>query len=295
LLSAFGCGPRVVDVADEANVGSSSSTPATASSSAGATSSTSSSDGVTSTVSETGTTVSTDSSETGNESPTCFVLQNYDLGTDGKCDVEPPPPGDPCTTFQDTCPPGEKCNGSGECVEVVTRPAQLGEPCIELSPGMDDCDRGMTCTGGTCLANARCSLEWPHCDDPDARATDGRICSPGCDLLDPQCQPHAICRALNYAAVCSAGDYGLGEPGDDCIVGGGCRMGTVCYGDASAVHQHAPERVPGCTDRFRCCAELCRLSDGACSQPGAVCTSLSTMPEYFQACFGDAGVCLLPE
>jgi hypothetical protein len=302
----MGCGPRT-DTSTSVSTAGADTGPSTASTlDPSATASASDTTGVSATVgsasdSSAGTTGT--EADSGDEVPECLVLQNYDLGADGECDVvnEGPPGG--CTPYNDECPPTQKCNEYQECQSVVAKPRQLYESCMDLGLGLDDCDRGLTCRSGACYANCICSHNQPYCEADDTRcmvnATSTGSCLPTCDLLEPSCPTGAACVAWNYAAVCApSASQGNGAPGLECP-SDGCAAGSVCYGDPAGAQQHLPSRIPGCGDRddgvlHRCCAEVCRLPDGVCSQAGAVCTAIPLESEFL-GCFGDAGVCLSPD
>lgn len=229
--------------------------------------------------------------------PLTFLV-NVDLGSDGECDhVSVPSASEECTTFNDTCPEGKKCNRYGRCFRVADAPGALFESCSSEVSGDDDCDRGLTCLSGICYANCTCSASAPHCDDP-AGLCWATPCLPACDPFQPDCPGEEVCGYTPFGFFCAQGPVKtfvqLGEPCDLSISNCADARGVAaeCYGAGNG--QFPPSRVPGCTDDFACCAELCRLSEGACSQPGATCVVLSDMPGVPE-CLGDVGVCLLPE
>lgn len=246
-----------------------------------------------------------DSTTSDPSSSWCLSYFNLDLGIDGVCDeVSGVWGANDCTTWYDECPRDMKCDFSGTCVAVPVRPRQMYEACTEGGESPDECDRGLHCRQGVCLGFCQCNEEAPHCADPNSQClglSTSRVCYPECDLLDPTCPLNYGCAAAwGVGAFCiPVLGVGSGPPGTSCDGFEDCAPGTACYGDAlqdlpSSPTEHSQTRIPGCTSDFKCCAELCQLPDGSCSQPGAICT-VFTADETKVPCFGfDTGVCLLP-
>jgi hypothetical protein len=241
----------------------------------------------------------TDADATGGNPAFCpSYLGSVDLGAGGECgQVAAPDPGKSCTTFNDTCPADRKCTTDGECAVIAPAPQGLYEACAEDELGHDNCDRGLRCYGGVCLMNCRCSPETPHCD-VHGTSCFGTRCVPGCDPFHPSCPGDLFCGFTNLGFRCllSPGPETAGTLGDPCEVDAECAgspvPATMCFG--SIPGSYPADRVPGCTDPYRCCMELCHFSDGNCSQPEAVCTPFYPEPELAD-CFGDIGGCMLPE
>lgn len=223
-------------------------------------------------------------------------LGSIDLGSDGECAwVEPPQNGE-CTLFNDTCADGYKCTALGECVELAFDPAGLYESCTQDESYQDDCERGLHCYGDVCVMNCQCSIAEPHCAlEETACIASG--CLPPCDPFHPECPGNLVCDFTFLGFRClSSGPPSPGTLGDPCQTGQQCLGALVpaatCFGDIPA--SYPASRVPGCTDDYGCCMELCHLSDGVCSRPDAVCLPLYEYPEIAD-CFGDIGGCLLPQ
>ncbi len=229
------------------------------------------------------------------DAPYCpHFYGSIDLGADGECMEHQIPDGE-CTIFEDTCPPGLKCNVYGDCVAVEPDARGLYEPCTESEPGYDDCARTMRCQGGTCVANCRCSLAEPHCDE-EMTSCLGSACLPPCDPFKPDCPGDLLCTFWYLGFHCNiSGTPSNGTLGDPCSTEQDCLgapVPAICFGSYPA--SYPASRVPGCTDPYQCCMELCHFSDGKCSQPEAVCSPFYDDP-YTNECFGDIGGCMLPE
>ena len=160
----------------------------------------------------------------------------------------------------------------------------------------DDCERGLHCFGGICVMNCQCSIVEPHCA-LEGTSCFASACLAPCDPFNPECPGGFQCQFTYLGFLCHApsdpGSAGLGDPcmhNDDCL--GAPVAAAQCFGYFNA--SYPASRVPGCTDDYGCCMELCHLSDGVCSRPDAVCLPLYEYPEIAD-CFGDIGGCLLPQ
>lgn len=254
---------------------------------------------------------SSDTSAGSDESSSACVpaLYNKDLGADGVCDhIDGQIGRSECTTWLDLCPDGMKCfdlNDSpsgGYCGEIVQPVAPAYGPCTtDLVSETDDCDRGYSCEAGVCQPRATCSKIAPHCDEAtSAWAGYSNICTSACRLLDPICPQNFRCYWSVIGGLCGpegrgSGDADVGERCDhnfDCAPVG--LFGAICYGNIEGLPpiEHDPLRIPGCTGE-RCCAEICEIPDGACSDPSAECTPIGIDAQSNQ-CADGAGVCLLP-
>lgn len=235
---------------------------------------------------------------------------NKDLGSDGLCDERGGNPWNTgeCDTWNDDCPPGMKCQaprrmGPATCVELPEQPVDIYGACEWDEAGLaDDCDRSRICVEGICLGACQCSLDWRHCEDPNAVCAVETLdlpayCRPLCDILDPQC-PAALseCDGNATGFTCRKPGAGPGEQqvGEDCPVPQ-CAEGLYCLTVWDELGWHEPERVPGCdSDSQFCCVETCSRTTGGCSDPATECSPFGKIPSQVD-CTGDAGVCLLPE
>jgi hypothetical protein len=254
-----------------------------------------------------------DSSSSGGWEPECLpTLRNVDLGSDGECDgVDGQFGRSECTTWLDLCPAGMKCYdvddspSGGHCGSIVDPVVPPYGACVvDVQTETDDCDRSYSCEVGICQPRATCSKESPHCEDPgSAWGGYSNICAPACSLLDPECPPGLRCYWSIVGGLCGPASEGQGDiaVGDSCDHHFDCaefgELGALCYGDRHLPDapplQYDASRIPGCA-AVQCCAEICALPNGVCSDPAAVCTTIG-IDAATSACADGAGVCLLPE
>jgi hypothetical protein len=213
---------------------------------------------------------------------------------------------DPCDSFAQDCPEGEKCvpyASSGgtwddqKCVPVLGDHA-AGEPCTYAGPveSTDDCDATSWCfdtegTGeGICHAFCMGTADTPECPPMTTCTISGsgvvNICLPTCDPLLQDCDDGTGCYWTNVAFNCIfiAGDGIL--PGQPCGFINDCAPGNMCI-DGST--------LPECAEPA-CCTSFCdvTLGDAQCDVlPGTVCVPFfeeGLAPEGYE----HIGVCTLP-
>jgi hypothetical protein len=213
--------------------------------------------------------------------------------------------GDPCDTFAQDCPEGEKCvpyASSGDvwddskCVPVLGDQA-MGEPCTYdgAAEGTDDCDATSLCWGvdendqGTCHAFCMGTPDTPECPPMTECSVSGsgviNLCLPNCDPLLQDCNEGAGCYWANVTFNCIftvREGIPIGEPCgyiNDCVPGSMCVDGSV---------------LPDCAGSA-CCTSFCdvTLGDAQCDVlPGTVCVAFfeeGLAPEGYE----DVGVCAL--
>ncbi|WAS95639.1 hypothetical protein [Nannocystis punicea] len=214
------------------------------------------------------------------------------------------PPPTACDAWNDTCPPGQKCQpgalprGPG-CVDIVQNPDQIGDPCDAGEP-IDSCDKGAICLGqigdGQCLALCEGTPDAATCADAcspcfvDALDTYG-TCKALCDPRAPACLGGASCRTLTHAPYffCIPNDASV-PPGMPCMSEPACQQGSAC------IHK---DFLPSCAGDF-CCAPVCdQAGPDTCDAalPGTVCNPWPQWnPEFNEACLLDGlGLCGAPQ
>jgi hypothetical protein len=238
--------------------------------------------------------------------------------TGGETTIDAPDAGganQPCDTFAQDCPLGEKCMpwadggatwNANKCMPVAAHPHEPGDGCTALgggTSGLDDCASASMCwdvdletNTGTCVAFCTGSLEMPVCDDAATTcivANGGvlAVCLPTCDPLaqncpdaDDGCYPAGDAFACAPDASDSEGSYG-----DPCEFINVCDPGLVCTDG---------DRVPACASTA-CCSQLCDLSQ---PNPAAQCSGEAQGQDcipWFEPAeapvgFEDVGLCALP-
>jgi hypothetical protein len=217
-----------------------------------------------------------------------------------------------CDTFQQDCPPGEKCtsyanDGGGswnahKCTSVAPDPDQVGEPCtVEggSTTGVDSCDLGSMCwfvdentLMGTCVAFCTGSPNAPICpaDTSCINSNDGELalCLPTCDPLLQDCaQGLCIGNSTGNNFVCVFDGSGAeGQLFDPCQFLNACDPGLACLNPEAA--SECDPNEPGC------CLPFCDLSlPPGCPGAMQVCTPWFGMdvppPEYM-----NVGFCSVP-
>jgi hypothetical protein len=218
-----------------------------------------------------------------------------------------------CDTFQQNCPPGQKCNwyaddgGSSwnntKCVPVMEDPAQVDEECFVVDnavSGIDNCDVGLICWDayeeniGHCVSYCTGSLEDMTCPPGLLCAAYGdgfSICLGDCDPLLQDCDPSDVCIFNTAQEVFLCVLDGSGDEGqihDPCEFANSCDAGNVCL-DPSAAMECDPQE-PGC------CEPLCDITlPNTCQGQGQQCIPYfeegQAPPEFGNE---NVGFCSLP-
>jgi hypothetical protein len=215
--------------------------------------------------------------------PTGDCLQGAPDGTSFHC----LPPDEPCSTWEQDCPEGEKCmpwagdGGSNwtwtRCSPISDTPGQLGESCsVEGSnvSGIDTCDLGLMCWGvdpqtltGECAAMCTGDPSAPVCpaDHSCSITNDGvlNLCLLDCDPIAMDC-PTDQCVPIDDAFGCvpSSGEQLPGEP---------CEQLAECISGAACI---PADNVPDCAGANGCCSDFCDLASPDPTLdclPGQVC------------------------
>ncbi|KIG18460.1 hypothetical protein DB30_00745 [Enhygromyxa salina] len=214
---------------------------------------------------------------------------------------------EPCDTFAQDCPDGEKCvpyspHGSGwdahKCVPIMGDQAP-GEPCIShgIVEATDDCDGTSFCWDvqdvdgqpvGTCAAFCTGSPDDPQCPPGSSCLISGdstiSLCIFGCDPTLQDCDVGQACYWTNNGFNCmfTTDDAPAGQPCNfvnDCAAGLGCT---------------SADALPAC-EAGACCTPFCDidLGDAQCDAvPGTSCVP------FFEADpipgLEHVGVCISP-
>jgi len=213
-----------------------------------------------------------------------------------------------CDTFDDDCPPGQKCmpyNNDGgaswnatKCFDIMGTGTH-GDPCTVFESavsGRDDCAARHMCWDvdpetlkGGCIAFCDGSSESPSCA-PEMTScvipSEGvlNLCLPSCDLLIQDCPEGQGCYVINDSTSCAPvsvpPDQGLA--GDNCEFVNSCQPGLMCLDGAL---------WPECEMSSGCCAPVCDLSEPECLEPGTECVAVLENPAPWMEHYG---VCALP-
>jgi hypothetical protein len=172
----------------------------------------------------------------------------------------------PCNIVEQDCPTGQQCSRYRECVEEVTNPAGLGEPCeVPLEyEGPRTCAGGLACVGssggqGVCMQ----LCAFGGCPEGMVCNGWGSVCAQSCDPLAQDCPPgHACVFDPEGGSGClPVGDVGVMQ---SCrIFDLDCAPGLSCTWDKS---------VEGCLGFIEgvgptgCCAPYCdpSMPDAGC-------------------------------
>jgi len=247
---------------------------------AGTTSQTVSSSNTTGSASSTDATISVESTTSGSS-----TAGEQTHGQGFITDPDGGPPGIECSTIEQDCPRGEKCNAwandggsawlAAKCFPIAPDPDGVDEPCtVEGNgvSGIDSCDLGSICWDvdgrtleGTCVPYCTGSSSVPVCDDPGRHcqiAARGvlALCMPTCNPLDPQtCPEGAGCYPLDDRFVCAPDASGpSGGLFEGCEFINACDPGLACIN---------PRLSPMCpASAGGCCLPFCDLSAPACPE-----------------------------
>lgn len=220
-------------------------------------------------------------SDTGSVPGDACVENHY-----GEACPRPQGSGGSCTTWSDDCSLGSKCTvgpdtGSPlfECLGVAPRPKALYEACSTFpdweSTGIyDDCDRGLMCYRGSCIALATCSEDFPMCSDPESLVVSSHgvgYCFSRCDPFAPDCSAGLACTLvysdLDSASVFACAGFSEKTEGMECV-SSDCGDSMVCQLAAY---------LAAC-DYPACCTRLCDTTNPAScadSATGDVCIPIS--------------------
>lgn len=253
--------------------------------------------------SETSTSESTDSGESTDPSDTFDTFDTVNFVPESD-DVR----GDPCDSFMQDCPDGEKCvpyasNGgswdANKCVPVMGDQA-VGEPCsyAGAEEGTDDCDATSMCWDvmdidgelvGTCTPFCQGSADMPECPEGSTCNLTGdgvvTLCFSNCDPLLQDCNEGLACYWANNDFNCIFTTQDI-PPGEPCGFLNDCVAGNICL-DAAV--------LPSCNGSA-CCSPFCNLElpDQTCDVlPGTTCVPFfeqDTAPPGDE----DVGVCIVP-
>jgi hypothetical protein len=218
-----------------------------------------------------------------------------------------------CSTWNQDCPPGEKCmpwaNDGGigwnatRCSPLADEPASVGEPCtVEESgvSGIDTCDATSMCWNvdpetmeGMCTSFCLGSENDPICLEPGQHCLVSEvgalsICLPDCNPLLQECQDGQGCWPIGDVFGCSPDACrASGAYGDPCSPGYGnvCCPGLVCVDAAE---------VPGCRTTG-CCTDICDLGEPSlCNDPTQSCLPWYE-PGQAPPGYEDVGVCAIAD
>lgn len=193
--------------------------------------------------------------------------------------------GEPCDTFAQNCPKGQKCTlwahdghawDSSKCVEV-TGYQEPGEACKAEGGGLigvDDCEAGAICSGvdqngvGTCVSHCLGSPDAPTC--PRGLVCESSriisLCYEHCDPLLQDCQREdALCLPFDGTGYCERdlSPY-EGVANDPCSSAHACKAGYHCLTSAEA--------SAACLQNYpRCCQPFCEYPGGACPNADQTC------------------------
>ncbi|MCY0988032.1 hypothetical protein OV203_12920 [Nannocystis sp. ILAH1] len=298
------CGPGKEDSASGSTSEATSTSTSTSTSTTGTVTGTpTTSDG---SDSESGTSTGGTSSSSTTECVSCsdssegggFIYAAPDMGGSGIKECDP---------WVQDCPIGQKCmpfaqSGIGapdslHCAPVAESPEQAGDPCVLQGNGpeqTDNCDVGLFCWEGSCVAQCTGSPDAPMCDDPATGCLIANdevltLCLPACDPLAQNCEADQVCLSVgnDLAFVCvqdASGDGG--QEFDVCALQNSCDPGLACLDSGWATE---------CGGRgFECCLKFCDVTMPTCTGAGAECVP------WFEAGMApagleDVGLCRLPE
>ncbi len=229
------------------------------------------------------------------------------------------PLGADCTVWWQDCPEGQKCVpvpecGTGawiaeKCMPVMEMPAQIGEDCVSLGGGVDNCAQGAFCWHatedhpGVCVPLCHPPQDAPTCDDPELLcAVDSGLstlgwCFAPCDPLTDSCprsdenctRPSTPTGNFICWPIWTPDGVKPGGVHDACDGIESCDKGLVCVSPWAA--KECPPNSIGC------CEPYCDLSvpdpDAQCPGVGQTCHPYFNEGEA-PAGQEDVGVCAVP-
>ncbi len=214
-----------------------------------------------------------------------------------------------CSTIEQDCPRGEKCNAwandggsawiAAKCFPIAPDPDGVDEPCtVEGNgvSGIDSCDLGSICLEvdgrtleGTCVPYCTGSRNAPVCDDParycqiSARGVLA-ICIAPCNPLDQQTCPEGnACYPIDDRFMCAPDASGAagGSIFEGCEFINACNPGLFCVNpNLSAM---CPPGIDGC------CLPVCNTSAPDC--PAAMVCEPWFPPKNVESGDENIGVC----
>ncbi len=223
-------------------------------------------------------------------------------------------PGIECSTIEQDCPRGEKCNAwaddggsswnAAKCFPIDEDPDGVDEPCAVVRSavsGVDSCALGSICWDldpqtleGTCMPYCTGSNDAPVCDDPNRRCHINAhgvlaLCIPQCDPLDRQACPEGQgCYPVYSGFWCAPDASGSGGAAfEACEFVNACAPGLFCA-DAG-LSLTCPPGSAGC------CLPVCSTTTPDC--PGAMVCEPWFEPGNTPAGYEHVGICRdeLPE
>ena len=196
-------------------------------------------------------------------------------------------PGDPCDSWAQDCPEGQKCTpviteggawDTVDCVDVIGSD-EPGELCTmkDVASGIDSCVKGAMCWDvdaqgvGYCVALCTGTPDAPVCETKTGICwlSGGgvlNLCPWSCDPLVQDC-PRAddVCYAFSADFACAPDASGdQGQANDACESLNLCDPGLMCA-DPALVGLGCPEGSTGC------CTPFCEFPGGACPNPDQQC------------------------
>lgn len=204
-------------------------------------------------------------------------------------DPPPGPGGGSCSLLEQDCSEDQKCMpwdpfGEGiwsatRCSWIADEPGEPGEPCIvegNALTGIDSCDLGSVCwqvdpktNDGICHALCAQVEGLLTCEDPAQSCAqlpgDVPLCVHACDPVAPDCEPYQGCQLSggDDTFICRPPPEVPVPIGEVCDDPGVCAVGSLCAFGLGIDCGNEPGQG--------CCAEICEVGAGACSDPGAAC------------------------
>jgi hypothetical protein len=258
-------------------------------------------------ISASSTQTSTEGSSDGTDSDSSSSTTGVDTTSEGETFVpeydEPP---EPCDSFMQDCPDGEKCVPYGstggnwdntKCVPVLGDQA-AGEPCTYdgVAEATDNCDATTYCWDvidvdgeaiGTCTPFCTGTPDQPECPPGSSCLTGSdfsiTLCIESCDPVAQDCYPGQGCYWANndFDCIFTTLDLPVGEP---CGFINDCVAGSACI-DANL--------LPDCAGSA-CCSPFCSLGGGDTQCEGLPGTSCLPFFEQPPPGYEQVGICISP-